>query len=95
MDKHEMKARMDAQLDEWKNNLETMKAKAAASQGQTHVEYTQTVADLQKQYDDLKIKAAAAWDAADDKLDSAQTDLELGWEEWVVRAKRSWSDLTK
>ena len=95
MDRHEAKARMQAQLDEWKANLEIMKAKAAASPAQTHVEYTKTVADLQKQYDEYKIKAAAARDAADDKFDLARADLEVGWEEWVVRAKHAWSDLTK
>lgn len=95
MDRHEAQARMDAQINEWKSNLETMKAKAEVAQGQTHLEYKQTVADLQKQFDDLKIKAAAAWDAADDKWDTTRADLELGWEEWVVRAKHSWDDLTK
>lgn len=95
MDRHESKARIEAQLDEWKANLETMKAKVAADPALTHVEYREALADLQKQYDDLKIKAAAAWDAADDTWESTLADLQLGWEEWVVRAKKAWDESMK
>jgi phage-related minor tail protein len=82
-------------IDEWKANIETMKARGAAAPGQVHVEYLENVAELQRQFDDLKIKAAKAWDAADDKWDSVSKDLELAWEEWAVRAKKAWDDLAK
>lgn len=95
MDRHETQARIDAQINEWKNNLETMKAKAEAATGDMKVTYLETVGQLQGQFDELKVKAAHAWDVADDAWDSAGKDLELTWEEWQVRAKRAWSDLTK
>jgi len=95
MDRHETKARIEAQIDEWKRNLETMKAKAEASTGEANVGYRDSVAQLQKQLDGLKIQAARSWDVADDSWDSTRKELELQWQEWEVRAKRAWSDLSK
>lgn len=95
MNKHETKARIEAQIDEWKRNLATMKAKAEASTGDAKVEYLDSVSGLQKQLDDLKIQAAKVWDAADDTWESAGRDLELKWEEWQLNAKKAWNDLSK
>ena len=95
MDRHETKARIEAQIDEWKRNLETMKAKAEASTGDAKVGYRESVAQLQEQLDGLKIRAAKSWDVADDSWDSTRKELELQWQEWEVRAKRAWSDLSK
>jgi len=95
MDRHETKARIEAQIDEWKRNLETMKAKAEASTGEANVGYRDSVAQLQKQLDGLKIQAARSWDVADDSWDSTRKDLEFQWQEWEVRAKRAWSELSK
>ena len=94
MDRHEMKARFEVQIDEWKRNLEIMKAKAEASTGDAKVEYLKVVSDAQKQFDDLKVQAAKTWDVADDMWDSTSKDLELKWEEWQLRAKKAWDDLT-
>jgi hypothetical protein len=93
MDRHETQARIDAQINEWKNNLGTMKAKAEASSGDAKVGYKESVAGLEKQLDAFKIKAAAAWDVADDKWDSSSKDLESSWKDWESRAKKSWDDL--
>jgi hypothetical protein len=95
MDKHEMKARIDAQSAEWKTNLDTMRAKADAATGDAKVGYQERVAGLQKQFDELKIQAARSWDVADDKWDSASKDLELKWDEWQLRAKSAWHEFTK
>lgn len=95
MDRHETKARMDGQVDEWKKNLETMSAKAGAASGQARVDYRKNVEQLQKQFDELKVMAAHAWDVADDSWDSTRKDLELKWEDWEVRAKRAWRDLSE
>ena len=95
MNKHEMKARIDAQEDEWKRNLDIMKAKADAATGDAKVSYSKKVAELQQQLDALKVQAAKAWDVADDKWDKTSTDLESTWAEWELRAKTAWNDLTK
>jgi hypothetical protein len=95
MQKHELKARVEGQMDEGKRNLDIMKAKAEAATGDAKVTYGERVSGLQKQYDELKIKAAAAWDTADDKWDGVSQDLETAWDGWTDRATKAWGDLTK
>jgi len=95
MDRHETKARVDAQINEWQRKIQTLKAKAEAATGEGKVEYQERVGQLEKQLDDLKIRAARAWDVADDKWDSAREDIELAWAEWEVRAKGAWRDLVE
>jgi hypothetical protein len=95
MSTHETKARIESGMNEWKRNLDTMKAKTGATAGQANVKYRETVAQLQKQFDDLKIKSAKAWDAADDSFESARKDVEASWDEWEIRAKKAWKDLSK
>jgi len=94
MGKHETKARIESGMDEWKRNLETMKAKTGSAASQANVKYRETVAQLQKQYDELKVRSARVWDAADDSFDSARKDVESAWDEWVGRAKKVWEDLS-
>ena len=95
MDRHEMKARIEAQLDEWKRKLDTMRAKAEASTGDAKVGYLKGVEQLQEQFDGLKIQAAKAWDAADDSWDSSSKNLELKWKQWQLNAEKTWNDLSK
>ena len=95
MERHEMEARIDAQVDEWKRNLDTLKAKADASPGQANVAYRDALEPLQKQFDALKIQAAAAHDAADDSWDSVSASFETSWNEWQDRAKRAWDEASK
>ncbi len=95
MQKHELKARVDAQIEQGKRSLDTMKAKAGAAGGDAKVTYTEHIAGLQKQYDELKIKAAAAWDAADDKWDEASSGLGSAWDDWTDRAMKAWDDRGK
>ena len=54
MEKHELKARIDGQTNEWNGNLDVMRAKADAATGEAKLKYAQTVADLSKQLGDLK-----------------------------------------
>jgi hypothetical protein len=95
MDRRETRARIDAQIAEWKHNLEIMQAKADAAAGDSKVEYLKVVAESQKQYDALKIQAAKAWDVADDAWESTSKDLEMKWDEWQAGAKKAWAELSK
>jgi hypothetical protein len=95
MDRHETKARIDAQIAEWQRNLETMRAKAEASAGDVKVNYLKAVSEYQAQLDALKVQAARTWDVADDSWDSASKDLGIKWDEWQLRAKKAWNDLSR
>lgn len=93
MQRQEMKARTDAQIHQWSDMLKTMEAKADAATGDAKVKYHESVAGLRQQLDDMRIRAARTWDAADDQWDSASHDLELKWDEWQLKAKRAWDEL--
>ena len=95
MQKHEIKVRVEGQMEEGKRNLHVMKAKAEAATGDAKVAYAEQVAGLQKQYDDLKVKAAAAWDTADDRWGEVSRDLEAAVDDWTDRAGKAWKGLTK
>jgi len=92
MQRQELKARVDAQIDEGKRSLDVMKAKAESATGDAKVGYTEHAATLQKQYDDLKVKAAAAWDSADDKWEEIAGDVAKSWDDWTDRAAKAWDD---
>lgn len=94
MDKHEMKARIEAQLEEWKGTLDTMWAKADTSTGDSKAEYLDSVMESRRQLDGLKIEAAKVWDAADDLWESAGPELDLKWEKWKLSTKQAWDKLT-
>jgi hypothetical protein len=95
MSTHESKARIESGMDEWNRNLETMRAKTGSAASQADVKYRETVAQLQKQFDDLKIKSAKSRDRADVSIDSAHKNVEDAWDEWETRAKKAWDDLFK
>lgn len=95
MDKHELKARVDAQTHEWSRNLDIMMAKAQAATGDAKVKYLENVGQLQQQFDEFKVKAAKAWDSADSTWDQRSEDLERTWAEWEIRAKSAWDELTR
>jgi hypothetical protein len=95
MQKHEFKARVEGQMDEWKRNLDVMKAKADSATGDAKVAHSEQIAGLQKQYDEVKAKAAAAWDTADDKWDEVSRDLGTAWDEWTDRAMKAKEDHEK
>lgn len=94
MDKRELKARVDAQMDEWKRNLDLMRAHADAATGDAKVRYREELVDLQQRYDQFKIQAAKSWDEKDDAWEATSKDLELTWDEWKLRAKRAYDELT-
>ena len=91
----EAKARIESGMDEWNHNLGTMKAKTGSAASRADVGYRETVAELQKQFDDLKIRSARVWDVADESFDSARKDVESSWDEWKIRANKAWKELPK
>jgi len=94
MERHEMKARIDAQIAEWKRNIHSVQAKAEESGDGAKSEYLRVSDKLGRQLDDFTIEAAKAWDSTDDSWDKASTDLELKWEQWQLDAKKAWVGLT-
>ena len=95
MDRHEIKARIDAQIDEWYRSIDALKARGEAATGTAKADYLKQASEYQTELDGLKIEAAKVWDVADDAWDSAGKDLQLKWDEWQLRARNAWSDLSE
>lgn len=95
MDKHELEARIQAESDEWRRNIDIMKAKAETATGERKLRYRQDIAGLERQFDELKIQAAKTWDIAEDKWDEAAHDLELKWKEFELKAREELNQLVK
>lgn len=98
MERHEIKSRVDAKLDAWKRNLDAMRVKVDASEGDEKAAYREQVTALQKQHEELRIKAAQAWESAadtDEKWDSVVANIEQTLDEWTKGAARTRDDVLK
>lgn len=92
MKKHEFQARADVKLDEAKRALDNMNARVEQATGGAKTVYRDQVAALQKHYDEMRVKAAAVRDAADDKWEEVASDFAAGWDEWSGRAEQAFEN---
>lgn len=74
--------KLEAQLKEWKAQIELLKAKAANASADAKIEYQETIDSLQRKSDGLKGKLAELKDSGDD-----------AWEEIKTGAAKVWSDV--
>jgi|PersoiStandDraft_1058852.scaffolds.fasta_scaffold345876_1 hypothetical protein len=95
MERHEIKALVDARMEEGKRTLDTMKARLDATTGEAAADYRERVAQLKREHDELKARAARSLEVADEAFDAACKDLELAMDEWDVLAKRTFHGLPK
>ena len=93
MERHEIKALVDARLEEGKRTLDAMQAKAGAATGEVDAEYRAKVAQLKQEHDELKVRAAHTLGTTGDALDSGRKDFELALDDWEGRAKSTWHAL--
>ena len=96
MERHEIKSRVDAKLDAWKRNLDAMRVKVDSSEGDEKAAHREHVIALQKQHEELRIRAAQAWESADDgeaEWDSVVDDIEKTLDKWTKGAARTRDDV--
>ena len=96
MERHEIKSRVDAKLDAWKRNLDAMRVKVDASEVDQKAAYREQVIVLQKQHEELRMRAAQAWESAADgdaEWDSVVDDIEKTLDEWTKGAARTRDDV--
>jgi hypothetical protein len=87
MERHEIKSRVDAKLGAWKRDLDAMRVRVDTSEGDEQAAYYEQVAALQRQHEELTIKVAQAWEAADEaQRDSVAADLEKELDDWSENA---------
>jgi nucleotide-binding universal stress UspA family protein len=98
MERHEIKSRVDAKLDAQKRDLDAMRVKVDASEGDEQAAYREHVTALGKQHEELRIRAAEAWQSADDgdpEWDTVVDDIEKTLDEWTKGAARTRDDVLK
>lgn len=74
--------KLEAQLKEWKAQIELLKAKASNASADAKIEYHETIEALQRKSDELKVKFAELKDSGDD-----------AWEEVKIGAAKAWSEV--
>jgi hypothetical protein len=98
MERLEIKSRVDAKLDEWKRHLDVMRIKVDASEGDAKATYHEQVAELAKEHEELRLRAAQAWAEAaerDAKWDAVVEGIEKSLDEWEKGAARTRDDILK
>lgn len=89
MQRLEIKSRVDAKLDAWKRDLDTMRVKVDESEDEAKVAYNERVADLAREHEGLRLKVARMWEAPDDDFDTGPAeDFEKMLDDWVKRTER-------
>lgn len=96
MERHEIKSRVDAKLDGWKRDLNAMRIKVEASEGDSKAAYHAQVVTLEKEHEALRLKANEAFEAstaADDRWDTVIDEIEQALDDWEKGATRTRDDL--
>lgn len=89
MNKKELyQQKKQAQLDEWKAEVDKLKAKASGGSADAQLALNKQIDALEGKIEEGKTKLAAIADASEDKWESAKEDLESAWDS----IKSSFSD---
>jgi hypothetical protein len=89
MERHEIKALVDGRMEQGKKSLDAMKARARSERWDADAKYRESVEQLQREHDEMTIRAARAWDASDDEFDAAGKDLQRSLDDWEARVDRT------
>lgn len=89
MNKRELyQQKKQAQLDEWKAEVDKLRAKASGESADVQLELKKRIAALEGKIGEGKTKLAKIVDASEDAWESAKEDVESAWDS----IKSSFSD---
>ena len=98
MQRLEIKSRVDAKLDAWKRDLDSMRVKVEESEIEAKEAHTERIAELAQEHEALRLRAAQAWmeeAEGDAKWDAVADDIEKALDDWEKRAVRTRDDVLK
>lgn len=72
--------KLKAKLDEWRSEIEKMRAKASGASADAKLEMNKKTDELEAKIEEGKNKLAELADASDDKWETMKDDLESKWE---------------
>lgn len=79
-DKQLYHQKKQAQLNEWKADIDKLKAKALIASADIQIEMNKQIDVLEKKIDEGKTKLSDLADAADDMYESAKEGVESAWD---------------
>jgi hypothetical protein len=71
--------RVEAKLDEWKAEVDMLKAKVSGASASAKLKLNQQVRDLEAKIDEGKAKVAELADASEESWDSVKEGIESAW----------------
>jgi DNA-binding transcriptional regulator GbsR (MarR family) len=71
--------KMKAQLDEWKADVDKLRAKASGASADAKLKLDQQVKDLEARIEEGKAKLAELADASEEAWDSVKEGIESAW----------------
>lgn len=80
--------KLKAKLDEWRSDIDKMRAKASGASADVKLEMNKKADELETKIEEGKSKLTELANASDDKWESMKDDLESKWES----LKSSFSD---
>lgn len=79
-DKELNRQKFQAQLDEWKADIDKLKEKAAGAKADAQLDMNKLVADLEAKVKIASDKLAGLAEASDEAWDSAKKSVESSWD---------------
>lgn len=88
-DKKLYQQKMRAQLDEWKADIDKLKAKASGSSADTQLKINKQVRVLEGKIDEGKMKLSQLADKGEDAWDSIKDGVESAWDTLKASVKEA------
>ena len=73
--------KLDAQLDEWKAQIDLLKARAGKGKAEAKIEYYKTIEALQQKQDEAATKLHELKTSGDEAWENLKTGAEKAWDE--------------
>lgn len=79
--------KLQSQLDEWRADIDKLKAKADAAEADTQLEYYKQIEELRSMQDTASEKLVELKDASDDAWEDLKAGLDRAWHSLSVSVK--------
>ena len=79
-DKELFQQKKQAQLDEWKADINKLKAKASMMSADVQIKLNENISTLERGFDESKSKLSELKEAAEEKYESMESSVESAWD---------------
>lgn len=79
--------KMQARLDEWKAEIDVLKARASQASTDLQMEMHEHITELEDRMDAARVKLSSLAEASEDNWESLKVDIEARWESLKIRVR--------